>query len=564
MKNRAGGQGLTKFLAGVSSAAVFAAFCAPALADDTKAEIQALKAQLRHLEQKLEAQAQAQKKTQQEVEHVAHAKGQAGVISDVHPIGSNGDAPWPAKFYYKAVTITPGGFFEFATVNRDHYIGADIATPFQNIPYPASGASKNGETRFSPRRSRFTLKTDADLDEVTHATMYLATDFLGAGQTANLNQSDSFNFRFRELYTQVDRKDLGLHVSAGQAYSLIGLNSRGTEAATFLTPPVIDDQYMPGFTWARQPGVRISKEVTKDIEAAFAIENFQTTYIGVGTDFLGHQGPCLAGATAVVAGATCSGGSLPGLYNVGPVGGSLYNSLNPVTYGSVPDMIGKVAWDPTLFDRTIHVEVGGMLRNFTDRVFWGNHTTWGSNIEAGIIIPIIPKLLDFQFSGVSGLGNGRYGAAQINDATFTWSGGAQPIHERQVMVGVTAHPTPATDVYVFAGGEFASKNYTFAAWPKTVFGTVPGVYAYGYGNPAYNNFGCAFEGPTTATCVGQIKDVRQVTTGFWHNFYDGPAGKIRVGAQYSYTVKDSFTGYSGAYKGTENMFFTSLRYIPFN
>ena len=37
--------------------------------------------------------------------------------------------------------------------------------------------------------------------------MYLATDFLGAGQTANLNQSDSFNFRFRELYMQIDRSD---------------------------------------------------------------------------------------------------------------------------------------------------------------------------------------------------------------------------------------------------------------------------------------------------------------------------------------------------------------------
>jgi hypothetical protein len=164
---------------------------------------------------------------------------------------------------------------------------------------------------------------------------------------------------------------------------------------------------------------------------------------------------------------------------------------------------------------------------------------------------------------VSGNGNGRYGAAQINDATFSWTGGAQPIHERQVMVGLTAHVTPQTDVYVFAGGEFASANYTFAKFAGTPFITA-GLYSYGYGNPAYNNIGCNFEGPPALTCVGNTKDVRQVTGGFWHNFYDGPAGKVRVGAQYSYTVRDSFDGVGGAYKGTESMFFTSLRYYPFN
>ncbi len=566
-KTGARNRGLRKLMAGVSTAAVFVAFAVPALASDadTKAEIQALKAQLRRLEQKMEVQAQSQKKTQQQVERVATSTGKTGTgkPGDHVAVGTDDGAPWPSRFYFKAVSIRPDGFFEFGGIYRDRYIGADIATPFQNIPYNNSSASHGGETRFTARRSRFILQTDADFDENTHVKEYLATDFLGAGQTANLNQSDSFNFRFRELYGQVDRKDFGLHVMAGQAYSLIGLNSRGTTADTFITPPVIDDQYMPGFTWSRQPGIRISKDVTKDIQVAVAAENFQTTYINPGAAFNGSVAPCIAGAAAVVPGSTCAGGTIPGIYNVGPVGGSLYNSLNPVTYGDVPDLMGKVAWDPTIMDHNVHLEVGGMLRTFTDRAYWGNHSVWGANIEAGLIVQLIPKLLDFQFSGVSGNGNGRYGAAQINDATFNWTGGAQPVHERQAMVGLTAHVTPRTDVYVFAGGEFASQNYNNTYLPKTPF-TAAGVYAYGYGNPAYNNIGCNFEGPTVATCVGNIKDVRQITTGVWHNFYDGPAGKLRVGAQYSYTVKDSFQGVGGAVKGTENMFFTSLRYYPFN
>ena len=91
-----------------------------------------------------------------------------------------------------------------------------------------------------------------------------------------------------------------------------------------------------------------------------------------------------------------------------------------------------------------------------------------------------------------------------------------------------------------------------------------GLYSYGYGNPAYNNIGCNFEGPPVLTCVGNTKDVRQITTGFWHNFYDGPAGKVRVGAQYSYTIKDLVPGRRRRVQGTESMIFTSLRYYPFN
>ncbi len=123
--------------------------------------------------------------------------------------------------------------------------------------------------------------------------------------------------------------------------------------------------------------------------------------------------------------------------------------------------MGKATWDPTFLDRHIHVEAGGMLRDFTDQVYWGNHSVWGASVEAGLIVPIIPKWLDFQFSGLSGNGNGRYGAAQISDATFSSTGGVQPIHERQIMVGLTARVTPRTDVYVFAGGEFASSNFSF-------------------------------------------------------------------------------------------------------
>lgn len=72
---------------------------------------------------------------------------------------------------------------------------------------------------------------------------------------------------------------------------------------------------------------------------------------------------------------------------------------------------------------------------------------------------------------------------------------------------------------------------------------------------------CNFEGPPARTCVGDIKDIRQVTGGFWRNFDDGPAGKVRVGAQYSYTVKHTFVGIGGAPRAVESTFFPSLRLL---
>ena len=551
-------------LAGVSSVAVLASFCAPAFAadDETKAEICALKEQLKRLEHRLEAQSQEQKQTKREVERVSHAEvgpaqgpAQGGIIS-------KDGAVLPSGFWWKDVKITPGGFFEFATLHRDRNMDSDLATPFGNIPYSNAVTSHQDETRFTSRRSRFILSTDADFDNVTHAKMYLATDFLSDAQTGTLTQSDSWNLRWRELYFKVDRSDLGVHFAAGQMYTLISMNSRGTTPDTFITPPVIDDQYMPGYTWSRQVGLRVSKDLPFDLQYAISAEMPYTAF-GNGTPSYAVNGLV----------APYPGSGFPGAITQVPYGGSLYNNANAISFNDVPDLITKLAWDPDLFGHSVHVEGGGLLRNFTDREFGGNHDVWGGSAEVGVIVQIIPKWLDFQFSAISGNGNARYGAADqsVPDVTTNWMGGLSPIHERQAMIGLTAHPTPATDVYVFAGGEFMSANYGFANYPKIgALGVAGGLYSFGYGNPAYVNAGCNFEGAGSTTvglipaCVGNTKDVRQLTGGFWHNLYDGPAGKVRVGAQYSFTVRDSFQGVGGAVRGTENMIFTSLRYYPFN
>ena len=93
---------------------------------------------------------------------------------------------------------------------------------------------------------------------------------------------------------------------------------------------------------------------------------------------------------------------------------------------------------------------------------------------------------------------------------------------------------------ICAGGEFASANCSYMGYATATPFIAKGVYSYGYGDLATMNLGRNFEGAAAMVaggipaCAAQTKDIRQVTAGFWHNFYDGPAGKIRVGAIFLY------------------------------
>ena len=60
--------------------------------------------------------------------------------------------------------------------------------------------------------------------------------------------------------------------------------------------------------------------------------------------------------------------------------------------------------------------------------------------------------------------------------------------------------------------------------------------------------------------------MQEFTAGYWYNFYNGPKGRLRYGLQYAWFERDLWSGQGGTTnpsngaKGTDNMFFTSLRY----
>ena len=499
-----------------------------------KAQLQALQAKVVELEQRTDAQSDINVSTGQAVEQV-----QKQVATTDATVKKSQD-----KLAYKGVNITLGGFLAAESIYRSAQEGADIASNYSAIPYKNVQTAHMNEFRLTARQSRLSALVQGDVDPTTHLAGYVEMDFLGGAQTANQNESNSFNPRMRNVYMTADWDTSGLHLLAGQNWSLLTMNSKGIMPRTEQMPPQIDAQYIPGFTWARQAQIRLVKDWDKKYWLGISLENPQTTF---------YSSPNQAKAPVQQT-----------AYNI--TAGSGYDSANTLSLNHIPDVIVKFAADPGYG----HYEVFGIGRSFYNRYAingaYQNKNTWGGGWGAGMVLPLIEKTLDFQLSGMDGKGIGRYGSSQLADVTFSPNGNLAPIKENMILTGLTLHANPDLDFYLFGGREQSSKK-DFTAYNG-------GVVQLGYGNPAYNNSQCDIAGG--ASCVGNAREIWQGTAGFWWKFYQGKFGKMQFGAQYSYTQKEAFAGQGfingvsgpvanglSSPKATENMFFTSFRYYPF-
>ena len=474
------------------------------------------------------------------------------------------------KLQFGALTITPGGFVAAESVFRSRTEQADIGSQYQGIPFGPQAATN--EFRFTARQSRIAALVEAPITPSLIASGYGEFDFLGSGVTSNENESNSFVPRIRHLYSALDFGDYGFHVLAGQTWSLATLNSKGITPRNEVTPPSIDSQYVPGFVWKRQPQIRITKDFDKRLWVSLSAEESQNV---------------IAGCTPGVNATTIPVGNV-GVNNLVTCQLTGNNNLNNTTNFSmdhVPDVVGKIAYEAKLADRDIHLEGFGLYRDLYDRAAYPtttlinpsatNHDKTGYGVGGGIIVPVLPKRLDFQASGMYGRGIGSYGTAQFSDATFDSNGSLSAIPESMLLGGLTAHVTPAIDVYAFAGVEQVQPHYFTTG--NDVNGNFQG---FGYGVPTANNSGC-FNTITVGSCAGNTKRILQLTGGMWDKIYKGAFGEVRVGVQYSYTQRELFQGNSNfglaptgtagtavaslpfSPKQNEQTVLTSFRYYPF-
>ncbi len=429
------------------------------------------------------------------------------------------------------MTITLGGFLAFETVYRSRSELGDIGSSFSAIPLPNSPFNHVQEFRETARQSRLALLVQGNPNPTSHLAMYGEFDFLAGPGSANSNESNSYSPRMRHLYGTADFDDSGIHILAGQNWSLLTLNAAGENPRSELPPPVIDAQYSVGFLWTRQPQIRIVKDFNKQLYIGISVENPQTT---VNT---GLNGAAIVTANHIT-------------YNGAPMAGLFDAAAITLSTNHIPDLIGKIALDPDPAHQ-FHFEIMGMWRDFYDRANFANHDVSAGSVGAGAFIKLIPGALDLQATAMYGQGIGRYETSQLPDATLRPNGTLAPLTQHTELLGLTWHATPVWDFYIF-GGESVDLKKVFS-----LNGT-----QYGYGNPAAVNTGCLSE-TATGACTANNRQIEQIAFGTWDNVYGGTYGQLRLGLQYSYTKRFTFTGLGGAPSADENMFFTSFRYNPF-
>jgi len=455
----------------------------------------------------------------------------------------------PLALHYKGITITPGGFLAAETVWRHGATGSDVNTPFNSIPFPGSSASHLSEFFGSGRQSRVSMLAEGKLSSAK-LTGYVEGDFLSAGVTSNNNESNSYSLRQRQMWGQAALNN-GWSFTGGQMWSLVTETKNGVDNRTEVLPMTIDAQYHVGFSWARQYGFRVSKDFGNKMWLAFSAENAQTTVGGEGsvaTNFL-------------IGAAGTSGG--------------LYNPSATYSFNQMPDLIGKLVFQP---NKVSHIEIFGVFSRFRDRVFPGataktptalgayNDSSNGGGVGVNIRGNMFDKHLDAGVHFLGGMGVGRYGTTGLSDVFVRPDGVLVPIRSYQAL-GTLEYHGKRLDVYSNVGGEYAERD------------SLSATSAIGYGSPLRASTGCYTELLPTASVGGQFpvstngflptaagncnvdtRDIIEGTLGFWYRFYNGPKGRIQWGPQFSYIVKNTWHGTGGAPSASEPMVFTSFRY----
>jgi hypothetical protein len=474
----------------------------------------------------------------------------------------------PSAIHYKGVTITPVAFFAFENVWRQRSVNSDINTPFNSIPLPSATQGHVSELNFSGRQSRLGLLVQGDGGPFKLAG-YFEGDFLSSGTTSNGNQSNSYTFRQRQFWGQAALKS-GFTVTGGQMWSLVTETGLSTNNRTERLPNSVDAQYTVGFSWARQPAIRFQQtfgDVKKGgmFTAALSLENAQITNFT---------------ATSSVTAAVPTNFFFAG---AGQNGG-LYNAFNGTYANNIaPDVVVK----STLDYPHAHFELGGLARFM--RAYYYPITVAGGTAAAptytyaarytsdtkaaggvfggGRVSPT--KYADIALYVMAGQGVGRYGSAQLADATLRPDGTLEPIRNYHGLFSLETHPTPKLDVYAYYGGEYAQRTQYTTAQGDLI----------GYGARNLSNSGCynlpinpgsATGGSVSASgCSAPTRYIQEVLAGFTYRFVNSPRiGKLQYQVNWQMIQRNLWSGVGSATTPTgpravDNMIFSGLRYyIP--
>ena len=414
----------------------------------------------------------------------------------------------PNALHYKGITLAPGGYLAAESVYRSKATGGDIPTAFNALPYENADAYKLSEFFGSARQSRLSLMAEGKTNWGT-LRGYYESDFLGTGISSNNNQSNSYVLRQRVLWGQAETNN-HFALTFGQLWSLATEDKKGISnlSGDIMTPQTIDPNYVVGFVWTRQYGVRLTKTFN---HAAFGIaaENPQLLYtasLAGNTPYavLGSAGANGGNYNAAISGLS---GTTTYIQNYGNqkqidgAGNTVYISVPQystifananvanLSFNQAPDIIAKIALDPgwghyeligiagfaheTVFPgvTTDTVKYGGQadiagfngadpgtkLTASSTSSAYSNSITLGG-VAGSFRVPLAGNKFIFGGKALYGPGMGRYGNSTLADVTADAAGELAPIHNFSGLATVEANPTPRLAIYLNYGLDYAGRT----------------------------------------------------------------------------------------------------------
>jgi hypothetical protein len=410
--------------------------------------------------------------------------------------------------------LTPVGFMDFTSVIRTTVGGAGIGSNFGSIPYNNNQLGHLSESRLSTQNSRLGLRFDS-IYKGTKVLGYFEGDFLGnnAGNVAVTSNSDTFRIRLFYVDLQKDK----LELMAGESWSLLTPGRTGISPipSNIFYSHDIDVNYQAGLVWSRDPQIRFVYHASDKLAMALSFENAEQ-YVG------GSGG---AGVIVPPAG----------------IASTVFTEFNngTQTLGTpnlLPDIIGKVAFDPT---SRFHVEVAGVTRTFKSyNPALNQHfqkTGGGGSLNAGFEVVKGFRIVTNNYWSDGG---GRYIFGLVPDLVLKANGDIGLLHAGSTVSGFE-ETYKNTLMYAYYGGVWAGRYSVIdPATGKPV--------GYGYSGSANS----------------QNKTIQEVTLGFNQTIWkDAKYGAINFMGQYSYLTRNPWYLTTGVAKNThQNQIYLNLRY----
>lgn len=425
----------------------------------------------------------------------------------------------PLQLHIGTSTITPVGFMDFTGVFRSASAGTGIGTNFGSIPYNTTPTAKLSEFRFSAQNSRIGARIDA-LAHGAKVLGYWESDFLGFSPTNAGVSTNSNSLRMRLYFVDV-RKDKW-EILGGQSWSLLTPNRTGLSPipGDIFYSQDVDVNYQIGSPWGRQPQFRLVYHPSDTVTAGLSLEAPEQYGGGSG------GGGIITLPSSVSTAYT----------NQLDTGSQTFNVPN-----LHPDIAGKIAFDPNVDGKHMHIELAGLFSSFR---FYnpsgGQHfsTTGGggsfnTNLELVKGFHLIENLF------VSN-GGGRYLFGNAPDLIILPDGSPKALKSYGTADGFEYNAGANTLLYAYYGGVYADRLFAVDTANKNA------LVGYGYsGAPSSQN-----------------RSIQELTFGLTQTFWKSANyGALQFMFQYSYILRNPWSHAAGTPEDAHNnTVFVNLRY----